>query len=257
MPNRQVCCVVRSLARAAAVLAFWTCIAVPGNARVVAATASPSPAAPARLDQEPCIACGGAVDADAIHEIYRGRTVTVCSAGCGDYWKDHKDELFTKLQARGALFDEGAVANGGGADVERRDANATGASRPDTVAQGSLFSGWMWFGCYVVVGLVGGAICSYVALGKGLAPVPWLLAGLAFNVGAIVAVLRCPRGDLSALPHGVPGGLAKIPTTHAPVACGQCGGANHPTARACVSCGTALDGAVESESARALRSSRT
>ncbi len=177
---------------------------------------------------ERCIACGGATAGR--HIVYRGRTVGVCSPACEAHWDLEREELFAGQQARGALFDEAATK----ASDER-----------------SLLSGWFWFGSYVVVGLLCGAWAAYLALSKGLTPLPWLLAGLAFNVVAVARVAMLPRGDLSQVPGGMPGGLGKIPLTHAPVACAACGGVNHPNARACVGCGARLKSS-ESESMRGL-----
>ena len=44
-----------------------------------------------------------------------------------------------------------------------------------------------------------------------------------------------------------PAGLAKIPQTKSPVACGACGALNHPSATACSQCGTAMSPQDQSE----------
>lgn len=192
--------------------------------------ASPAPAIQAAgEDVGWCIVCQAPTAAGATRETWKGRTIQVCSAACGDEWHEHRDVHFANLQARGALFDERAMSG----DSER-----------------SLFSGWMWFGCWVVVGLVCGAIAAYVALGKGLAPLPWLLAGLAFNVVALALLATKPRADLSQLPQGVPDGLRKIATTHAPADCPTCGRPNHPSAQACSHCGAPMSARVKSEAQR-------
>ena len=187
----------------------------------------------AKAADERCIACDGSAGPDPIHATWHGRTVAVCSAGCEAAWEKNREELFQKVEARGALFDETSQQS-----------------------DRSLVSGWMWFGFYVLAGLVCGAIAAYSALSKGLPGVPWLLAGLAFNVVAVALVALKPAGDLSKLPEGVPPGLAKIPSTAAPTPCPACGSESHPSARRCVRCGAELRSTGESESARALRGGR-
>jgi hypothetical protein len=176
-----------------------------------------------------CISCDRPAPPGAITEVYKGRRITVCNEVCREHWHANRDALFASLQARGALFDEKAMP----ADEQ--------ASQP------SLFSGWFWFGVWVLAGLICGAIGAYVALGRGLPPLPWLLAGLAFNVVALLVLATRPRGDLSRLPEGVPEGLRKIPATHEPLACARCGNANHPSARRCSRCGAALSPEIASE----------
>jgi len=109
---------------------------------------------------------------------------------------------------------------------------------------------WLFLiGVYVVLGLVSGAIAAYVAVQKGLGGGRWFAAGLALNViGVALAVARPGR----AMPF-TRRGLAKIPTTHAPVACTACGQPNHPSATRCGGCGAGLEPSVESEVARAKK----
>jgi ribosomal protein L37E len=170
-----------------------------------------------------CIVCRAPAPPGAITELHKGRRVTVCNESCRAEWHARRDELFAALQARGALFDETAMS-------ER-----------------SLVSGWMWLGTYVLAGLICGALSAYLAFGKGLSPLPWLLAGLLLNVVALVLLALRPRGDLSRLPEGVPAGLQKIPSTRTPLRCTRCGRDNHPSARCCSSCGAPIAPRVESE----------
>jgi hypothetical protein len=172
-----------------------------------------------------CLACDAPAALGATTEIFKGRRVTVCNDACRAHFRAHADELFASLQARGVLFDENATA-------ERE--------KP-------LMSGALWLGAYAVAGIVAAAITTSVALAKGLPALPWLLAGLFANVVGVALVLSRPRGDLSRLPQGVPEGLAKIASTHAPAACAKCGRANHPSAAACAGCGAALAPGVRSE----------
>jgi len=184
--------------------------------------------APSTGDARWCIVCEAEAAPGAITETWRGRRVTLCNEQCRAAFLERREELFASLQARGALFDEKATS-------ER-----------------ALFSGWFWLGIWALAGLICGAVAVYVAIGKGLAPLPWLLGALAFNGIALILLAARPRGDLSRLPQGVPAGLRKIPTTHAPAACAKCGRENHPSARVCARCGAPMEARIESESARAL-----
>lgn len=189
------------------------------------------PAAPVELDRkigegEQCIVCGQTIDGLEVVEVrYKGRSFFV-AAKMLDELKGDPDTYFEKLQARSALFDERAMEG-------RRTS-----------------SGWLYFGVYVLVGLVFAALCGYLAVSRSLAPIPWFFAGLAGNVVALAVLLATPRGDASALPAGVPAGLAKVPVTRLPVPCPSCGTSNHPAAAACSGCGTGLAPALEPETAR-------
>ncbi len=189
------------------------------------------PTVPIELDRRPgegeqCIVCGVATYGLEIVEIrYKGRSFHV-AAKMLDEFEGDPDAYFQKLQARSALFDERSM------DGRRRS------------------GGWLYFGVYVLVGLIFAALCGYLAVSRSLAPLPWFVAGLAGNVAALAVLLVTPRGDPATLPAGVPAGLAKVPVTRAPEACASCGAANHPAARACGGCGVALAPAFEAETAR-------
>ncbi len=216
----------RGLPAAILLVALWT---------TPTAGADPEPARevePAvELDRRPgegeqCIVCGLAIEGLEIVEVrYKGRSFLVAAKMLEDFEGD-PDVYFQKLQARSALFDERGMEG-------RRTS-----------------SGWLYFGAYFAVGLIFAALCGYLAVSRSLAPIPWFFAGLAGNVAALAVLLVTPRGDASALPAGVPAGLAKVPVTHAPVPCPSCGATNHPVASACGGCGTALAPALESETAR-------
>lgn len=199
---------------------------------------APQPAAVATVAADArCVACGGPANGNA--KLHVGRPVPICSEPCAEHFALHTDELFARFQVRGALFDETSTVARNSAAIGR-----------------SLFSGWFWFGCYVVIGLIGSAWSAYLALSKGLEPLPWLWRGLAFNLVAVVIVALKPAiaGAAAGEAGAVPAGLAKIPLTSSPIACPQCGGPNHPSARRCVACGRALKAAGESESVRAMKS---
>ncbi len=182
---------------------------------------------------EQCLVCGNAIVGEEIVEIrHRGRTFHVARKMLGEFETD-PDLYFRKIQARAALFDEEAMH------------------------QAPLAGGWLIFGLYVLVGLLFAALCAYLAVGWGKAPLPWFFAGLLANVPAFVALL-VTRGSIVGMPSGassvaavpIPPGLAKVPTTRAPVPCPACGASNHPSAPVCGVCGSGLDPSVEAETAR-------
>lgn len=175
---------------------------------------------------EICLVCDQAIhDEDIIELRYRGRTFHVAAKMLEDF-EDDPEAYFKKLQARTALFDEGAV-------VDRR-----------------MASGWLFFGLYVLLGLLCAAICGNIAISRALPPIPWFFAGLLGNVAAIFVLLATPRGDPTALPAGIAAGLNKVATTRTPIACPSCGSSNHPAAEACSHCGQALTPNIQAESAR-------
>ena len=177
-------------------------------------------------DGERCIVCKQQVHgADVVEVRYKGRRFFVKEAMLPDFDAD-PERYFNELQARAGLFDERAVGGG------------------------RVSTGWLAFGGYVVVGLVFAALCGYLAIGRGHAPLPWFFAGLAGNVAALFVLLMTPRGDPEAFPAGVPPGLAKVPVTRAPVPCPHCGATNHPSAAQCSGCDQSLEAAVEPETAR-------
>ncbi|MGD8396575.1 MAG: hypothetical protein PVF43_13990 [Candidatus Eiseniibacteriota bacterium] len=167
-----------------------------------------------------CLVCGQPIGADDITLFYRGRHISMHEGHCRELWSEDCVKYFRPLEARGALFQE----------------RATGIR---------LTSAWFFIGGYIVIGLVFGAICGFAAIGRGLPPLRWFLFGLLANVIGLVALLVRGRGDVSALPQGVPTGMRKVATTRAPVPCPHCGACNHPAADRCAACGEALEpGAV-------------
>jgi hypothetical protein len=173
-------------------------------------------------DGEQCIVCKLPIQAGEIVEVrYKGRRFFVAAKMLSRFEAD-PETYFHALQAHGGLFDEAAMETP------------------------PMRTGWLFFGLYLLVGLVAGAGCSYVAIDRGLPAWGWFFAGLAANVLAVGAVLtRARRAGVAAAP-----GLTKIPITHAPVACSACDEPHHPAASACASCGHDLVPTVEPETAR-------
>lgn len=175
-----------------------------------------------RAEGEQCIVCRQAIhEGDIVEGRYKGRTVHVAESMLPEFESD-PDHYFYPMQARAALFDEAAME--------------TPAMR----------TGWLAFGLYVLVGLVFGAACAYLALERGLAAWPWFFGGLLFNVLAL-ATLLIGKARVAAAPPG----LVKIPTTASPRPCRACGNTNHPSASACSGCGATLEPTLEPETARA------
>lgn len=211
-----------------------TAVAVAGLPSAAAAGEVPATdsAAWTTLDRRPgegeqCLVCGRRVHGDEVVEIrYQGRTFFVSAAMLGLFEED-PEQYFRKLEARAGMFDEAGVR-----------------ARP-------MVTGWFVFGFYVLVGLIFAAGCGYLAVARARRPLPWFFAGLLGNLAALIVLLAMPRGDAATMsPFGIPPGLAKVPTTRAPLPCPQCGGDNHPAAAACSSCAAPLEPAIEPESAR-------
>jgi hypothetical protein len=76
----------------------------------------------------------------------------------------------------------------------------------------------------------------------------FLLAGLLLLLSLLIAGFATHQLVLKRSAGApVPAGLAKIPATSAPARCPACGGDNHPSARRCSHCGSALTPSVSSE----------
>ena len=181
-------------------------------------------------DGEQCLVCRKRVyDEDVVEIRFKGRTFFVGKPFMGDFEADPA-RYFARIQARSALFDEAAFA----------------ANRP-------MAYGWLWLGGYVLAGVVCSALCAYIAVCKGLTPLPWFFAGLLGNVAGLGLVMSVGGGDAAALPAGIPAGLAKVPTTYAPAACPSCGAANHPSAARCADCRELLTPRVSPEAGRVAK----
>ena len=173
---------------------------------------------------EQCLVCGELIRGAEVVELrYKGRRFHVAAALFEKLMED-PDRYFSKLQARSALFDEEAYSN-----------------------QSPMSLGWLYFGLYVLVGLLSAAVCGCLAVSRGLASMRWFFAGLVGNVIAVLWIVLARRGDPAAAVAGVPKGLAKVPTTHGPQTCLSCGHLNHPSAEACAHCGQPTEPTAESD----------
>ena len=122
-------------------------------------------------------------------------------------------------------------------------------------APAELSAGWFFFGVYVLIGLLFGALCAHRALNTGYNPITWFFAGLVFSLVGYAALLTRPKREVVA-PAGIPSGLGKIAATYAPAPCPKCSTENHPSAAQCLGCGAKLSPQLTSEVSRAgLRAS--
>ena len=170
---------------------------------------------------EVCIVCGVPAPSDAMHLRYKGRSVAVDQKHFPE-WQANPERHFRQKQARAALFDEEAM--------------------PDQTGG----QGWLWLGIYALVGTLVGGVTAYLAVARGLAPVPWFFAGVFFNVVALILVLT-RKGSAEQFVEGIPGGLRKVPITRAPMICPVCQTQNHPSASQCIQCDSALTPTAPSE----------
>lgn len=170
-------------------------------------------------DGERCLVSGILLDENDVAFIYRGRRVALHRDAIGVFI-DAPSKYFSKLQPRGALFQEDETW--------------------------SLGLGWLFIGVWMTLGLACGAAASHLALRRGRSPGFWFAAGVATNLVALATLLTRSAFDTSALPLR----LAKIPNTSRPIPCPECQAENHPAAKACSSCGANLSPEIESETQR-------
>ncbi len=168
-------------------------------------------------ENDRCLVCGGELEKDGgLAFLYKGRRITLDTLHLEEFLQN-PSAYFSHLQPRGALFQE----SGGG----------------------HLRKGWLYLGVWIVLGLAGAAVCTGVALRKGLPPTRWFAAGLVANILAVIVVVT--RSAPKPIP--LPPRLAKIPTTLAPYLCARCGAQNHPSATQCIDCGAAIEPTADSE----------
>ncbi len=160
--------------------------------------------------------------------IVRGRRVPLHRTMVDSFMRT-QEKYFSQQQPKGALFQEELSA-------------ANGA------ALAGVTSGWFLFGLYVLVALVFAGVSGYTAVSKGLPPIPNFFIGFFLSALGYLYVLTRPA---VAKKGEIPGGLVKVPLTHAPVPCAACGYQNHPSAKQCVGCGGKLEPMLQSEVARA------
>ena len=160
--------------------------------------------------------------------IVRGRRVPLHRTMVDSFMRT-QEKYFSQQQPKGALFQEELSA-------------AKGA------ALAGVTSGWFLFGLYVLVALIFAGVSGYTAVSKGLPPIPNFFIGFFLSALGYLYVLTRPA---VAKKGEIPGGLVKVPLTHAPVPCAACGYQNHPSAKQCVGCGGKLEPMMQSEVARA------
>jgi len=174
-------------------------------------------------DGEQCLVCSQRIEGETAVEIrYKGRVFYVKQSML-DTFRADPDAYFRKLQARSGLFDEAAMEGP------------------------SMHKGWLWAGVYVAIGLLFGALCASIALGRGRSAPAWFFAGLVGNVVAVAVLLvRTSAADAPVAAERL-GFLGRVASTRAPRTCPRCGASNHPSAEACSSCGTGLEPLAPSE----------
>ena len=174
------------------------------------------------VENAACTACPRAINGEAVEYRYRGRVLRFHPGECEQHWTDNPDGVFAKISPRAALFAESSTL------VER------------------LRNGWFGFGSYVIVGLLSGAACAYIAVGRGRAAANWFFLGLIFNLFAVATIL-IQRKLLTRDPEGIPSGMNKVPVTRSPRRCSVCSSENHPAATRCLACGGELEAVVRPE----------
>lgn len=165
-----------------------------------------------------CTVSGHELYQDDIALIVQGRRVPLKKEAL-DIFLSSPEKYFSKLQAKSALFTE------------------------DMNDNKNLSYGWFLFGVYVLIGLIFAALCSHIAIAKGLKPVPWFFAGLLLCVIAyFILVMKKSESR-----ENIPDGLRKVPLTYDPSSCPICKNLNHPSAKNCSSCGAELKSSRISE----------
>jgi hypothetical protein len=160
--------------------------------------------------------------------IVRGRRVPLHRTMVDSFLRT-QEKYFSQKQPKSALFQEELSAPAGS-------------------ALAGISSGWFLFGVYVLAALVFAGLSGYTAVTKGLPPLPNFFIGFFLSAFGYLYVLVRPA---AAKPGDVPAGFVKVPATHMPVPCANCGYHNHPSANRCIGCGVQLEPMLQSEVARA------
>jgi hypothetical protein len=185
------------------------------------------PMLPARVGEH-CTVGGDPLSEKDVALIVRGRRVPLNRLAV-QHFLDHQEKYFSRFEPKSALFQE---------DMSPRK----------NTALGGISLGWFLFGLSVLTGLVFSGMSGYAAIAKGLDPRLYFFLGFFLGpVGFLYVMTRPGR-----LHESIPGGLVKVPETSSPVPCPACGALNHPTARVCASCHTALNPVGQSEAERVL-----
>lgn len=177
-----------------------------------------------------CIVCGMELGAEGLAILYSGRRVPLYNGENLRIFLNDPDAYFSKLQARGALFDEKAMPAGA-----------------------PIASGWLYFGMYILSGLFLGGLAAGVALRHRGNTFRALLIGFFFSLPGLIWVILQYKGDGIDLPDG----LRKLRDTVDPSRCIGCGAELHPAAEECPGCGQKRQAEMESEVRRAALSNST
>jgi hypothetical protein len=165
---------------------------------------------------ETCAVCGGRVTARDCAYLVDGQRFTVMKAMESDFLADPLSYI-AKFRPANLLF---------GSDSQTR-----------------LSGVCLVAGLYLLFGIFCAGLCAQMAITKGYAAWPWMIAGLALTAGAYMYLATRPATARAVAITG----LRRAPSTRAPLPCPGCGGSNHPAARACLRCGAALEPAAPSE----------
>jgi hypothetical protein len=173
---------------------------------------------------ETCVVCNKPIGPNGVVYLVDGQRVPVHRGNCDARLHANATKYLAKLKPRGALLDASSLS-----------------------AQASY--GWLYFGLYMLAGLIFAAQAAHRAFHVGRRPLVWLALGLVGNLPAYAVLLALPKCKVRAL-VGIPPGLGKIASTYSPQPCPKCGTENHPSARQCSGCGAKLNPTMESEAAR-------
>lgn len=162
-----------------------------------------------------CIVCGDPLTENDIVLEVRGRRVPVARDALEDLLKN-PNHYFVKLQPKAALFTE-------------------------SISTPSFSWGWLSFGALMLVLVISGAICSVMAMKRGLDSNRWFLIGFFGNFLAPFFLMQ------KKLLPDLPPGFNKLARTAPPSPCPSCSAQNHPSAKNCISCSSALDPSTTSD----------